>query len=86
MPAALAALLLLPLLRAYHPLSVALAMYPALLHPGFWFAVQAVLPFTLTAVLSAALMSRLLRSWPRYPAPLRTELAASGAQAEHQPN
>jgi CBS domain-containing membrane protein len=45
-------------------------MYPALLHPGLWFAVQVVLPFTLAAVISAAVMSRLLRSWPRYPAAL----------------
>ncbi len=71
--AALTALIVLPLLRAYHPPGVALAMYPPLLHPGLWFAVQVVLPFTLVAVISAALMSRLLRSWPRYPAPLRTE-------------
>jgi CBS-domain-containing membrane protein len=72
--AALTALIALPLLRAYHPPGVALAMYPPLLHPGLWFAVQVVLPFTLVAVISAALMSRLLRSWPRYPAPLRTEI------------
>ena len=72
MVAALTALIVLPLLRAYHPPGVALAMYPALLHPGLWFAVQVVLPFTLVAVITAALMSRLLRSWPRYPVALRT--------------
>jgi CBS-domain-containing membrane protein len=72
MLAALIALIVLPLLRAYHPPGVALAMYPPLLHPGVWFAVQVVLPFTLVAVISAALMSRLARCWPRYPAPLRT--------------
>ncbi len=72
MVAALTALIALPLLRAYHPPGVALAMYPALLHPGLWFAVQVVLPFTLVAVISAGLMSRLLRNWPQYPAPLRT--------------
>ena len=70
MAAALAALIALPLLRAYHPPGVALAMYPALLHPGRWFAIEVVLAFTLAAVISAALMSRKLRSWPRYPAPL----------------
>ena len=70
MAAALTALIVLPLVRAYHPPGVALAMYPALLHPGLWFAVQVVLPFTLAAVISAAVMSRLLRSWPRYPAAL----------------
>ena len=68
--AALAALVMLPLLRAYHPPGVALAMYPALLHPGAWFAAAVVLPFTLVAVISAALMSRALRRWPPYPAPL----------------
>jgi hypothetical protein len=47
----------LPLLRAYHPPGVALAMYPPLLHPGVWFAVQVVLPFALVAVISTALMS-----------------------------
>ena len=71
--AALTALVVLPLLRVFHPPPVALAMIPALVHPGPWFAVQVVLPFTLAAVISSAVMSRLLSSWPRYPAPLRTE-------------
>jgi CBS-domain-containing membrane protein len=74
MMAALTALIVLPLVRAYHPPGVALAMYPPLLHPGLWFAVQVVLPFTLVAVISAALMSRLLPGWPQYPASLRTEI------------
>jgi CBS-domain-containing membrane protein len=73
MAAALAAVIVLPLLRAFHPPGVALAMYPALLHPGPWFAVEVVLPFTLAAVISAAVMSWLLRGWPQYPAPLRNE-------------
>ncbi len=68
--AALAALIVLPLLRAYHPPGVALALYPALLHPGTWFAVQVVLPFTIVAVVSTSVLSRLLRGWPRYPRPL----------------
>lgn len=68
--AALAALIALPLLRAYHPPGIALAMYPALLHPGAWFALGTVLPFTLAAVLSAATLSRLLPGWPPYPVPL----------------
>jgi CBS-domain-containing membrane protein len=42
--AALIALIVLPLLRAYHPPGVALAMYPPLSHPGVWFAVQVALP------------------------------------------
>jgi CBS-domain-containing membrane protein len=71
--AALTALVLLPLLRAFHPPAIALAMIPALLHPGPWFALRVVLPFTLAAVISCAVMCRLLSSWPRYPVPLRTE-------------
>ena len=74
MAAALTALIALPLLRVFHPPGIALAMYPALLHPGPWFAVKVVLPFTLAAVISAAVMSRWLSSWPRYPAPLLTEI------------
>jgi len=74
MMAALTALITLPLLRAYHPPGVALAMYPPLLHSGLWFAIQVVLPFTLVTVISAALMSRLLYSRPRYPVPLRAEI------------
>ena len=72
--AALTALIVLPLLRAFHPPAIALAMMPALLHPGPWFAVEVVLPVTLAAVISSAVMSRLLSSWPRYPVPLRTEI------------
>lgn len=67
---ALAALMLLPLIRAYHPPGVALAMYPALLHPGPFFAVAIVLPFTLCAVASLSLLSRKLPARARYPAPL----------------
>jgi CBS-domain-containing membrane protein len=58
------------LIRAYHPPGVALAMYPLLLQPGHWFPLAVVLPFTLTAVASAALLSRLVRNWPAYPKPL----------------
>ncbi|MBW4092902.1 MAG: HPP family protein [Proteobacteria bacterium] len=70
MVAALTALIVLPRAHAYHPPGVALALYPALVHPGPWFAVAVVLPFVLTAVGSAAVLSRLLRGWPRYPVPL----------------
>ena len=61
------------LLQAYHPPGVALAMYSALLHLGSWFAIEVVLPFTLRAVSSTAMISRLLSSWPRYPVPCQTE-------------
>jgi CBS-domain-containing membrane protein len=71
--ASLTTLIVLPSLRAFHPPGIALAMFPVLLHPGPWFAVRVVLPFTLAAVISYAVMCRLLSSWPRYPAPLRTE-------------
>jgi CBS-domain-containing membrane protein len=67
--AALAAMIVLPLLRVFHPPGVALAMCPALLHCGTWFAILVVLPFTLAAVISCALLSHLVSSWPRYPAP-----------------
>ena len=60
------------LLRAYHPPGVALAMYPLLLHPGLWFPLGVVLPFTLAAAGSAAMMSRLVTAWPTYPRPLRS--------------
>ena len=77
MLAALTAVIMLPLLRVFHPPAIALAMCPALFHCGAWFPVDVVLPFTLAAVLSSALLSRLLTSWPRYPAPLSTEVGRS---------
>jgi CBS-domain-containing membrane protein len=67
MLAALSAAIVLPLLRIFHPPGIALAMYPALLHPGPLFAVRVVLPFTLVAVISAAVLSRMLHGFPKYP-------------------
>ena len=67
MLAALAAMIMLPLLRVFHPPGTALAMCPALLHLGPWFALEVVLPFTLVAVISWAAISRLLTGLPRYP-------------------
>ncbi|HVB33112.1 MAG TPA: HPP family protein [Patescibacteria group bacterium] len=58
------------LARAYHPPGVALAIYPILLHPGNWFPLAVVLPFTAVAVGSAALLSKLVQGWPPYPKPL----------------
>jgi CBS-domain-containing membrane protein len=66
---AIVALITLHLARVYHPPGVALAMYAPLLHPALWFPVEVVLPFTLCAVISATMMSRLLPGWPRYPSP-----------------
>jgi CBS domain-containing membrane protein len=65
MLAALTAAILLPLLRVLYPPGIALAMCPALLHLGSWLAVEVVLPFTLVAVISSALLSRLVSGWPR---------------------
>ena len=69
--AALSAMVALPLLRIFHPPGVALAMYPALLHPGALFPLVVVLPFALVAVISASVLSRLMPRFPRYPRPLR---------------
>jgi hypothetical protein len=66
---ALAAMIMLPLLRVFHPPAAALAMCPALLHLGPWFALEVVLPFILAAVISSAVISRLLAGLPRYPVP-----------------
>jgi hypothetical protein len=51
-------------IHAYHPPGVALAMYPLLLHPGHWFPLTVVLPFTVAAVSSAAVLSRVLNDGP----------------------
>src|SRR5258708_27427730 len=68
--AAVAAFGIINLIHAFHPPGVALAMYPLLLHPGHWFPLSVVLPFTVIAAGSAALLSRLVRKWPAYPKPL----------------
>jgi CBS-domain-containing membrane protein len=71
--AAVTAFGILNLIHAYHPPGVALAMYPLLLHPGVWFPLIVVLPFTVVAVGSAAVLSRLVEGWPRYPKPLKSD-------------
>jgi CBS-domain-containing membrane protein len=68
--AAVLAFGIIKLIHAYHPPGVALAMYPLLLHPGHWFPLSVVLPFTVIAAGSAALLSGLVRKWPAYPKPL----------------
>ena|SRR5579871_2742279 len=68
MLAALAAMIVLPMLRVFHPPGAALAMCPALLHLP-WFSVEVVLPFTLVAVISWAVINRQLRWLPRYLVP-----------------
>lgn len=64
------AFVVIHLLRAYHPPAVALSLYPSLLHPSVWFPLRVVLPFTVIAVVSAAVLCRLLPGWPKYPLPL----------------
>lgn len=65
--AAVIAFGLVNLMHAYHPPGVALAMYPLLLRPGHWFPLEVVLPFTVVAVGSAALLSRTVKTWRAYP-------------------
>ena len=69
--AAIIACLVISLMHAFHPPAVALAMYPLLFHPGNWFPLVVVLPFTVIAVCSAAILSRLIDEWPAYPKPLQ---------------
>jgi CBS domain-containing membrane protein len=69
--AAIVAFGIINVIRAFHPPGVALAMFPLLLHVGRWFPLAVVLPFTVIAAGSAALLSRLVREWPAYPKPLR---------------
>jgi CBS-domain-containing membrane protein len=68
--AAVVAFKVMTLLRTFDPPGVALALYPVLLHPGNWFPLLVVLPFTVIAVGSAALISRLVDKWHEYPKPL----------------
>jgi len=74
--AMIAAFIVISLIHAYHPLAVALASIPVLLHPGHWFPLLVVLPFTVIAVGSATAMSKWLRGWPVYPT-LQTECPVS---------
>ena len=68
--AAVLAFAVINLLHAYHPPGIALAMYPLLLHTSPWFPLSVVLPFTVAAAGSAALLCRWVSSWPAYPKPL----------------
>jgi CBS-domain-containing membrane protein len=61
-------LILLPRIGFYHPPGIALSMYPLLLHPGLWFALRVVLPFSLIAVLSRLGLARLVPGQLPYPA------------------
>lgn len=61
----------LPLLKVYHPPGVALSMYPLMLHTSVWFPLVVVLPFTVAAVATSSLLSRVSKAWPDYPVPLK---------------
>jgi CBS-domain-containing membrane protein len=86
--AAVAAFGIINLIHAYHPPGVALAMFPLLLHPGRWFPVAVVLPFTIIATGSATLLSRLVVGWPSYPKRLdsrdSTQLRCNGKSCSGQ--
>jgi hypothetical protein len=62
MLAALTAVIMLPLLRVFHPPGITLAISPALLYCGARFPVDAVLPFVLAAVISSSLLAPLCQS------------------------
>lgn len=74
-------LLLLSRFHIYHPPGVALSMYPLLLHPGHLFSVVVVLPYTMIAVVSSALLSRRFAFWPRYPIPLDEPIAGTATES-----
>lgn len=61
----------LPLLKVYHPPGVALSMYPLLLHTSISFPFVVVLPFTVVSVITCSVLSRLSKTWPDYPIPIR---------------
>lgn len=69
--AAVSAFTIINLIHAYHPPGVALAMFPLLLHTGHWFPLTVVLPFTIAAVGSASVLSRIVERWPAYPSERR---------------
>lgn len=64
-------LFVLPLLKVYHPPGVALSMYPLMLHTSISFPLVVVLPFTVVAVTTCSLLSRVSKTWPDYPVPIR---------------
>ena len=65
--------IVLPLLKVYHPPGVALSMYPLLLRTNIAFPFVVVLPFTVVSVVSCSVLSKVAKSWPNYPLPLRHE-------------
>jgi CBS-domain-containing membrane protein len=70
--AAIIACLVIRAIRAFHPPGVALSLDPVLFHPGNWFPLVVVLPFTVIAACSAALLSKLIEKWPTYPKALES--------------
>jgi len=75
---------LLPSLRAFHPPGNRLSpMFPVLLHPGPWFAVRVVLPFTLSAVISYAVDEPVAETAAAIPAPRSTEARPDESYLSH---
>lgn len=71
--ASLITLVVIWALRIYHPPVAALAMYPLLLSSGIYFPLVVVLPFTVLAVASCALLSRLFKkNWRPCPLALQS--------------
>jgi CBS-domain-containing membrane protein len=70
--AAIIACLVIRAIHAFHPPGVALSLFPVLIHPGNWFPLAVVLPFTVIAVCSAALLSKWIEKWPIYPKALKS--------------
>lgn len=60
-------IILLVLLKIYHPPAIALSMYPLLLNTKLLFPFVVVLPFVSVSVLSCWLMSRSFNRWGEYP-------------------
>ncbi len=65
--AALMVFLILPPLGLYYPPAVALGIFPVLVKTTPWFPLLSVLPFTVIAVWSFAVLSRHVKGWPVYP-------------------
>ncbi|HBQ96319.1 MAG: HPP family protein [Firmicutes bacterium] len=57
----------LPPLGLFFPPGVALAIFPVLVKTTPWFPLLSVLPFTVVACGSAALLSGRVKGWPLYP-------------------
>ncbi|MCY0893168.1 MAG: HPP family protein [Acidibacillus sp.] len=76
--AAIITLILLSLLRIFHPPAVALSMFTVLLHTNIWFPIAVVLPLEVIAVVSRWCLSICFVHMSTYPLPLH--------QKDHAPS